>query len=129
MTMPSDPIAEVKFVVLSVVAVVIFGIIGYLAYTKQELKTQVAELQLENQQYKTANDDWQTKTESANAALAQFKKDALARETLAANALTEAKRQNDTYTATAKAIMASKPSGDDCTAAKSVLNSYFARPR
>ena len=125
MSLPDDPIAEIKTVIIMVVCIVLIGLIGYLAYTKSLLETKVAEQQVDISSLQEQNVNFKTQAEASNAAFQKIQSDAMAREAAAAESIATANRQATAFEAEAKRLAAVNPVGDDCAATKSFLKSYF----
>lgn len=125
MSMPTDPVGQVKAIILAVAFAVLFGIIGYLAYTKSLLETEVAQQQTDITALTDQNTNFKTQVEASNAAINKMHDDGLARAAAAAQSIAEANRQADAFETTAKRLAAVAPVGDDCTATKAFLKSYF----
>ena len=124
-----DPVSSVadtiKVVAIVLVFLLVFGLIGYLVYTKSKLESQVADDRGVITALQSANQDWKTQTDSANAALKKLKDDTAARAATAATAETQAQAANADYLKAASNIEAAKPKGDDCAASKALLDNFF----
>lgn len=140
MTLPSvDPISNAintaKLVVVGVFVIAALGTIGYLAYTKQKLETELAQAQTDITALTDANTNWKDATATANAALASEIADEKKRTQDAQAAVDSAQKQSDEQTKEANAIMAVKIPVDvsvsgaadpQCNAARSMMKSFFA---
>lgn len=120
-----DELSEIKAVILIIVLAVLFGLIGYLAYTKSLLQTQVAQQQTDITALTDQNTNFKTQVEASNVAVQKMRTDALARQSAAAESIAAANRQADAFEATARRLAAVTPVGDDCTASKAFLKTYF----
>ena len=120
-----NSVSAIKIIVGAVVGVIIIGIVGYLAYTKSLLETQVANDALTISQYEIANTNWAEQSAKASKAIADLKADAASRAAEAERRVEAARNEAQSYLNRANTIAASKPAGDDCTAAKNLANAYF----
>ena len=144
MSLSPDPISSglnsVKFIIITVVVVAILGVIGYLAYTKSELQTQLAQAQTDIVALTAANENWKTNSETQNAAIAAQAAADKQRADQAAAAVAVAQKASDQDTKDAADIMAIKappapaqavpgaPAATpdpQCAAAEKLMNSYF----
>ena len=120
-----DPLSEVKIIIVGVVFAVLIGLIGYLAYTKNSVETQLAQAQTDIVSLTSANEDWKSKTEQVNAAIASEQAAEKLRADEAAKAIADAQKIADSYSNEALTLAKATPSGDDCAATKKLTDSYF----
>jgi cell division protein FtsB len=123
--MPSDPIGEIKTVILVMAFSALLGLIGYLGYTKSLLQTEVAQQKTDITALTDQNTNFKTQVEASNAAIEKMRSDGLAREAAAVPSIAEANRQAAAFEETARRLAAASPVGDDCTATKAFLKTYF----
>lgn len=121
-----DPISNIKNALIIAVVIIVVAIIGYLAYTKSLLQTQVAQQQGEIEQYKTANDDWARANAQQDAAIKNLKTLSNTRAEAAAKALAASQSKAKGFSALADTLLKQKPAGADCAATKKFLSDYFA---
>ena len=121
----SDPIDEVKTIVAIVIIATLMGLVGYLAYTKSLLETQVAEQQNDITALTDQNANFKSQAEAANAVITKMHDDDVARTAAAAKSISAADRQASVFEDAAKKIGIATATGDDCEATKTLLKNYY----
>lgn len=129
MTMPTNPVSEAVTIIKVTILVAVIAVIGYMGYRIKSLEADNAQQAIEIVEYKSANDDWKSKTDTANAAIKQFQDEADAAEKAVAVALKQAASVQQIQIISAKRIEALTPQGDDCTATKKLTDIYFGKKR
>ena len=131
MTMPiPNPVFQALTIAKIVVAVIILCVIGYVGFRIKSLEATNAEQATEIVEYKNANDDWKTKTDSANAAIKQLQDETAAAEKAVADAQKQAAVVQQSANDSAKKIEATVPqSPDDCAATKKLTDAYYGKKR
>ena len=144
MSLSPDPISSslssAKFIIITVVALIIVGAFGYEMYTKSQLQTKLAQAQTDIVALTAANENWKTNSETQNAAIAAQAAAEKQRADQAAAAVAVAQKTSDQDTKDAAAIMAVKAPptpaqaapgapvatpDPQCAAAEKLMNSYF----
>lgn len=120
-----DPISETKTIFFVAIAVLVAAVIGYLAYTKSLLQTEVAQDATLIVEYRTQNDDWKVKTDEANKAIKALQDEVLASQQAVEAAQKQAEVVQQQHDIVAHNIETILPFGDDCAATKKILDNYF----
>lgn len=127
--LPSDPVSQVKTYVVGGVIVALLAVIGYLAYTKSLLETQVAQQQTEITSYQDANVSWAASAAEQDKKIQDIIDTASAREKAVVAAIAQAEQESKIFNQNSVKLMATKAAGSDCEATKKFLDSYFSVPR
>lgn len=126
MSLPvEDPIAEIKAAVIIVILVILLAIIGWLAYTKSQDETQIATQETAISALTDQNSDFKKATEDTNAVIQKMQTDALAQQAAEDDAVQTAQRQAASIVARETKLLALKPVGNDCDAAKIFAKQYY----
>ena len=123
--LPTDPVTEVKDIIGLIIIVVIIGALGWLTWDNQHLRAIVEKQKTEIADYKTANEAFAQQVADQNTAIEVMKTAATNRATAAATAIASAQKDAKVLYDKASKILATKQVGDECTAVKQFLSSYF----
>jgi hypothetical protein len=108
-------------------ALVIAIVIIWLSFANAHLRAELAEAHAADTACQMANDDFRSKTEQQNQAIALLNTESAARERRAAEAEQAAQKTVERYQSDAAKLAKLKSSGDDCKAAAALLDRYIGR--
>lgn len=118
-----------KIGVGATVVLTVAGVLAWLFVARANLKADLASTQAGYALCRAANDDWAAKALAFNEAARKLQEEAAARATLAAEAEAKAAKAANVHTKKANAILDRSYKGDDCLAAKALLDDYRKRQK